>query len=460
MILQSMRPVAVVLLLAAISTITASAAGKGYEAGASRVDITPKKSIWLSGYGNRNKPSTGVLHQLWAKALAIRDERKGTFVIVSTDLIGLPRQITDTVSARLQKEYGVDRANILYNSSHTHTGPFVRSNLVTMFSFTPEVQTAVEDYGRELSDSLYNAVGSALAHMEAVDVTYGTGTAGFAVNRRVRNPDGTYKIGVNPTGPVDHSVPVLKVVSKRSGKTISVVAMYTCHNTTLTGEFYELSGDYAGFAQIEMENANPGAVGMFLLMCGADQNPNPRSSLDLAKQHGKSLAEAAQKVLDDPKAMRPVEGPITAAFEQTKLRFAMHTRETFEKELKSTIPAAVRRAKFMLAKYDEGAPVRTLPYPVQAVSFGKSLTLIALGGEVVIDYSLRAKREFPKTNLVVLGYSNDVPCYIPSLRVLKEGGYEANDSMIYYGQPGPFAEDVEETIFESIRRVMKRVTGN
>jgi hypothetical protein len=158
--------------------------------------------------------------------------------------------------------------------------------------------------------------------------------------------------------------------------------------------------------------------------------------------------------------MKPVEGPITAAFEQTTLRFDAHTRETFQKELGSKIPAAVRRAQFMLAKYDEGAPIRTLPYPVQAVSFGKSLTLIALGGEVVIDYSIRAKREFPKVNLVVLGYSNDVPCYIPSLRILKEGGYEANDSMIYYGQPGPFADDVEETIFGAIRRVMKRVTRN
>ncbi len=450
--------VAVAIFLATLST--AAAATKGYEAGVARVDITPKKSIWMSGYGNRTKPSAGVLHPLWTKALAIRDDRKNTFVIVSTDLVGLPRQITDLVSARLQKEYGIERANILFNSSHTHTGPFVRSNLVTMFSFTPEAQAAVDDYGRELTDQLYNAVGAALARMEAAEISFGAGTAGFAVNRRVRNPDGTYKIGVNPGGPIDHSVPVLKIVSKRSGKTLSIVAGYACHNTTLTGEFYELSGDYAGFAQIELENANPGAIALFVELCGADQNPNPRSSLDLAKQHGKALAEAAQKVLDGAQLMKPVEGGISAAYEQTKLNFEVHTRETFQKQLTSKIPAEVRRAQFMLAKYDEGAPVRTLPYPVQAVSFGKSLTLLALGGEVVLDYSIRAKREFPKANLVVLGYSNDVPCYIPSLRVLKEGGYEANDSMIYYGQPGPFSSDVEESVFAAVRRVMKRVTHN
>jgi neutral ceramidase len=446
---------AIALLFFVLTTL--AAAPKSYEAGVAKVDITPRKSIWMSGYGNRNKPSTGVLHPLWTKALAIRDTKKNTLVIVSTDLIGLPQSMTDAVSARVEKEYGIKRANLVYNSSHTHTGPYVRANLVTMFSFTPQDQTNVEDYGRDLTDNIFNAIGSALARMEAVDIAYGTGSAGFAVNRRVPGPGG-FKIGVNPKGPTDHTVPVLRVTSKRLGKPLAVIAGYACHNTTLTGEFYEMSGDYAGYAQIEMENNNPGAVAMFLMLTGADQNPNPRSSLALAKQHGKALADAAQRVLDTQGMMKRLDGEIAAAFELTKLNFDAHTRTTFEKELTSSIPAAVRRAQFMLKAYDEGHPVRTLSYPVQAVSFGKSLTLLALAGEVVIDYTIRAQREFGKQNLVVLGYSNDVPCYIPSLRVLREGGYEANDSMIYYGQPGPFSEDVEETIFAAVRRVMKRVT--
>ncbi|MHB1308508.1 MAG: hypothetical protein ACYC23_15625, partial [Limisphaerales bacterium] len=51
----------------------------------------------------------------------------------------------------------------------------------------------------------------------------------------------------------------------------------------------------------------------------------------------------------------------------------------------------------------------------------------------------------------------DVACYIPSRRVLREGGYEAVESMIYYGQPGPFAESAEEVIHAAIRRVMTQV---
>jgi neutral ceramidase len=139
------------------------------------------------------------------------------------------------------------------------------------------------------------------------------------------------------------------------------------------------------------------------------------------------------------------------------LAFAPHSRETFEKETKSTNIFEVRRAKLMLKSYDRGEPVRSVLYPAAAVSFDKKLTILALGGEVVLDYSIRAKREFPDLNLVAAGYSNDAMAYIPSVRILQEGGYEAEDSMIYYGQPGPFSDQVEEQVFELIHRMMSEV---
>ncbi len=79
---------------------------------------------------------------------------------------------------------------------------------------------------------------------------------------------------------------------------------------------------------------------------------------------------------------------------------------------------------------------------------------------MVVDYVLRAKKEFTKGKLVVAGYSNDVMCYIPSSRILREGGYEGETSMIYYGMPGKFADDVEDRVFSAIRTVMKRVGAN
>jgi hypothetical protein len=141
----------------------------------------------------------------------------------------------------------------------------------------------------------------------------------------------------------------------------------------------------------------------------------------------------------------------------TDLDFAYHTRDKYEAEVNDKDPYKVRRAQAMLKAYDEGRPVRRYPYPVQALALGRNFIVLALGGEVVIDYPIRVKRQYGSQGIAVAGYSNDVMGYIPSTRILKEGGYEAETSMIYYGQPGPWAENVEERIFTTIAQVMGRV---
>lgn len=423
-----------------------------FKAGVARIDITPQTPIWMSGYADRTHPSTGVVHPLWTKALAIEDNKGGRVVIVTTDLIGLPRTTTDLVSARVDKEYGLDRSRLLFNSSHTHTGPVVPPTLPTMFALSAADQQIAEDYSRKLAEDLFTAIGAALGRLAPAQISYGLGKAHFAVNRRESTPQGM-RIGVNPAGPVDPDVPVIRVTSA-DGSLLAVLFGYACHNTTLTGQFYELSGDYAGFAQLDIERAHPGATAMFLMLCGGDQNPNPRSKLELAQQHGRTLAEEVDRVLQS--TLTPVKVPIRAAFQNIELAFALHARESFQAELNDRKPARVRRAQAMLKAYDDRHPVRQTLYPIQAIRFGNALTILALGGEVVVDYSLRAKREYPG-NLTVAGYSNDVMSYIPSRRVLHEGGYEAVDSMAYYGQPGPYASDVEDRIFDGIHRVMKAV---
>ena len=424
-----------------------------FQAGVARVAITPETPIWMSGYASRTKPSEGKLTELWAKALAIQDGKGNRVVIVTTDLIGLPRALSEEVAARVQKQHGLDRARLLLNSSHTHTGPVVYPNLMTMYELDAEQERAVKDYARNLADKLVEVIGAALGELAPANLSFGQGTAGFAINRREFVPNGV-KLGVNPSGPVDHSVPVLKVTGA-DGTVKAILFGYACHNTTLTGEHYKISGDYAGYAQTEVEKAQPGATAMFLALCGGDQNPNPRSTEELAVQHGTALGAEVKRVLGE--TMKPVRQPIRTAFQIVDLKFAHHTRETFENDLQDQNKWKVRRAREMLKAYDERRPIRQAPYPVQAVRFGSDLTLLALGGEVVVGYALRAKSEFPKETLVVAGYSNDVMCYIPTLRVLREGGYEADSSMIYYGQPGPFNEEVEETVFKTIHQVMRRV---
>ncbi len=428
-----------------------------YRAGVAAVDITPTVPIRLSGYASRTKPSEGKVTDLHAKALVIERGKNQKVVIVTTDLIGLPRSITDVVSAKVAKTSGLDRAQILFNSSHTHTGPYVRGTLPLMFPMSEADKTVIDQYADRLADSLVEVIGRALADLGPVEISVAHGETKFAMNRR-QGVTGAVKIGLNPKGPSDFDVPVLRVESvdtKGVRKIKAIVFGYACHNTTLPGDENRVSGDYAGFAQEAIEKANPGATAMFVLLCGADQNPNPRGTIDLARKHGDELAVEVGRVLGGK--VERVSGPIKTAFQVVDLDFQPTDRATFEARLNDKLAARVTHAKTMIERIDRGDPIRHYPYPVQAISFGKSFTVVAMGGETLVDYDLRIKKEFPGQNLMVAGYSNDVMAYIPSLRVSKEGGYEVMDSMYYYAMPAPWAESTEERIMATVHKVMARV---
>jgi neutral ceramidase len=417
-------PIVVCLLLAA-----AQSAAAGYRAGVAVADITPQEPIRLSGYGSRTKPSEGVLTRIFAKALAIEQGRNERVVILTTDLIGLPRSITDVVAARVLKKYGIDRGSLLLNSSHTHTGPYIRGNLPNLFTMSAPERSVTDAYAERLQDTLVDLVGQAVAAAQPATILVAHGEAHFAVNRREMS-GGAVKIGVNPAGPGDPDVPVLKVVGP-GGRTLAVLFGYACHNTTLTGGHNVISGDYAGYAQQAIERSLPGATAMFLMLCGADQNPEPRGTPELARQHGEALGAEVQRVLSGK--MTAVHGRIRGALQISELNFRQNDETPFGKQ------------------------VKRYPYPVQALAFGRGLTILALGGEVLVGYDLRIKREFADRNVIVAGYSNDVMAYIPTLRESKEGGYEVVDSMRYYGLPGPWSDDTEERIMAGVHAVMNRV---
>jgi neutral ceramidase len=438
-----MRTLIVFLLSAA------SLAGAGLRAGAGRADVTPEGGIWMSGYAARTHPSDGVATRLWAKALAIESGPGHRIVIVGVDVVGIPGDIAVEVARRT----GLKRDHLLINASHTHTGPIVWGNLPNIAVVPPAEQEKLIAWRPKFVDGIAAAVTAALHDLAPATLSYGEGSADFAVNRRQPTPQGI-KGGVNPEGPVDHSVPVIKVLGA-DGKLRAILFGYACHNTTLTAEIYQLSGDYAGFAAAELERRHPAATAVFLELCGADQNPNPRGTVELGKQHGETLAAEVDRVLAAPG--KPLAGPVRPAFRLIPLQFAPRTRTDLEAELHDPLPAKTRRAAMMLKALDAGRKIDTVQYPVAAIRFGRSLTLVALGGEVVVDYDLRIKREHPGEPIVVAGYSNNVMSYIPSRRVLREGGYEANDSMIYYGQPGPYTDDVEERIVTAVNRALKEV---
>ena len=336
--------------LIAVLLSVAGLSGASLKAGVGRVDITPAGPIWMSGYAARTHASEGKLTPLWAKALALESGPGRRIVIVSTDVVGIPRVVADDVAARVEKQYGLKRPQFLINASHTHTGPVVWQNIPNLTVFPPAEQERLLAYQRTFTDALVTVIGAALHDLAPATVEYGEGSVGFAINRRQAMPAGV-KIGVDPTGPVDHTAPVLKITGA-DGKLRAVLFGYACHNTTLTAEIYQLSGDYAGFAAAELESRHPGATALFLMLCGADQNPNPRGTVELARKYGDALAVEVDRVISA--RMTSVAGPIRTAFRLTTLQLSPRTRLDFEAELKSSLPAQVRRAQMMLKALDAG----------------------------------------------------------------------------------------------------------
>lgn len=441
------------LLTAAIQTSHRSEAATIFKAGLAKIVITPEKPTWMAGYAARTKPNEGKIQDLYAKALAIQDAKGNRVVIVTTDLLGLPGALTSEISEHANKSYGLKREQILFNSSHTHTGPVVESSLGGAYDLDAEQNAAVKEYTRKLKDNLLKVIGSALKDLSPAKLSFGKGSAQFAMNRR-ESRNGKIVIGVNREGVVDKEVPVLKIESA-DGKLRGIAFGYACHNTTLTGEFYQLSGDYAGFAQEAVEKANPGTVALFVMGCGADINPYPRSKLEVAEQHGGELASSVKQVLSS--SMATVSGEVKSALGGVMIPFASTpTKEEWQARLKDQNAFVKRHAERWLTKLNrDGKIMSEYPYTIQILQIG-DMKLIALAGEVVTDYSLRLKKEFGG-NTWVAGYSNDLCSYIPSARMYAEGGYEVVDSMIYYDLPGPYTSAIEDKIIGKVHELAQKL---
>ncbi len=434
-----------------VTSVTAIAAE--FHAGLGRADITPQEPIWLAGYAGRNKPSEGVDQKLNVKALALKDASGATTLIVTADTIGASRQFTDAVAARIAGKYQLPRERFLFAASHSHNTPVVYGNLTDMYGLAPEHLAVVKRYRQFFEDQVVVAAEQALSSLEPVRLKFGEGNAGFAGNRREFGPAGV-KFGINPTGVVDHAVPVLRI-EREDGTLKSILLGYACHCTT-PGTEYKVSGDWAGYAQEYLELTYPGTSALFITGCGADANPNPRGSFLYARQHGLALAGSVARVLNEP--MREVKGPITAKLANVDLPIGTPPGKAYyEGMLTNKAPAVQRYAQRHIGMIERGEPfMKSYPCPVQVFRFGQDLTMISLGGEVVVDYAHRLRRELPQEKLWVSAYCNDVFAYVPSMRILTEGGYEADFNLIYYGIPYRFAPQVEDVLVKAIKGMVQQ----
>ncbi len=442
-------------------------------------------------------------------------------ILITVDNCGVPLEMTEAVYERIATKYNIPRQNFAISSTHSHSAPWLRGFAPNIFAEVPEDHAAhLAQYEKDLTDKLFDVVEKAIASQRPGHLSYGFGEAGFAMNRRALANGKWSGFGEVPDGPTDKRVPVL-AAHDVDGKLIAVLANYACHCTTETGDFNQISGDWAGFAADMLEADHPGAVALIAIGCGADANPSPRGTHEQAKVHGRTLANEVNRLLasgdlaaeqrqpiapgvspgnevpnddkapegrhnssgDDqsaapsglknsssnetpgsrpglsaavPPALKAINPDILCNMARIDLPLGpIPTRETWEQQAKE--PGVTgSRARYFLQMIDEGKPIpTTIPnYPVQTWCFGDDLAMVFLGGEVVVDYSIRMNDMFDSDRLWINAYSNDVPCYIASARILREGGYECDSSMLYYRRPTRLAPEAEDVLCDAVQKIM------
>lgn len=422
--------------------------------GIAQIDITPQCPIRLSGFGARVQVETAdVLSRLYAKAIVFGSDAEKQSIFITVDLITIQFRITSKLAEQLSVKFGLSPSQITICASHTHGGPETGSLITTMqyrgeypdkYYFSDALLELdqlihVAEYNEMLSEKLEEVAITALKNSRPAIVAWGQGEVSFAVNRRTEG------------GPVDLSMPMI-AIKNLDGTLRGVLVNYACHGISLGPDVNQIHGDWMGEAQKIIEARHHGAIAMVAIGCAGDAHPVQRDRMEYPQLYGKQIADAVDHLLCTQ--LQPITLPPVCKMKWIKLPFANvpTVLELIEFTKDTTIKGYY--ARLALERIQRGKPqIVALDYPIQTWSFEDKLLMINMAGEVVVDYAVRLKEDFGADRIWINAFSNDVPCYIASRRVIREGGYEADASMYCYDKPSPLAESVEDNIITTVHEL-------
>jgi hypothetical protein len=429
-----------------------------YLSGVSIIDVTPPVGSKLAGYGGRTEDSTNVYLPLRCIITAITDcaSQKRT-IIVSIEWLGFYDN-TDHVRELITEATGVPNNQILLCGTHTHCGPPMRQNVDR--ARTGGID---EPFLESVFVRIAEAAKTAVEAQAPTRLLYTTGWCGFAHCRR--RPDGEGKVEWMPTldGPHDHTVPVL-LFENESGKLQHLLFGYACHPTA-SGAILEIGGDYAGFAALEVEE-HLGCTAAFIQGCAGDQKPYrvdpeceefPQYPIDEIHQFGNQLAHGVANAVKF-NSLDTIEGEIKITSRKICINTTVLPREEYQAFLEDENHFFSNWAKKHLAMIDQGeTPNTDLPFELQTIQFGKTLAMVAMAGEMSVEYGLRLIKEQGShfQNVWPIGYSNEIVGYVCSKRQLSEGGYEVLSNIQIIGNSGPLEEKTEDQIHQAIAELLE-----
>lgn len=428
----------------------------GWRVGYAEADITPAPGeAMLAGFGQPRQVA-GTIAPLRAQALAFEDGTGRRALLFTADVLGFGRGSVDVLRRKIEKAHGIPASAVCLSASHTHWGPAI--NYGANFA----IGGLNVWYVGRLEETILDLAGKALGNLAPARVEYGACEARIGMSRRLPNDRGEMGWGPNPNGSYDPHTPILRITRAPSPKQLLLVG-HACHPTS-TGTIDKWSPDYPGAMRRKLESALEDSRALFVMGCGGDakvvfQNEatgkiefsaDPRQS----EAAGDKLATEVLAYLSNHE-LSSLEAELETELVAGNLSLQEpRTREQIEAMAFNANPrnSSTWWARQSLAYPDHR---RTLLYEVQSWRLG-DLTAVALEGEVCADWGPLVRSLAKTQHAMAIAYANEVPGYIPTARIIREGGYEGDTSHMAYFLPAPFQPQMEIELTSLVEQALGR----
>lgn len=400
---------------------------RGFRAGAVKKDITPETTQPLRGYPSL-RMSTGVHDRIFHRIVVI-DDGEDEFVLISSDLCTLPVATSERIANDIARRLGIPRTNVWWTVTHTHSAPYFGSLPSAAILKKGEAPPWDSAYDGQVEEAAMAGVLEARERLVQAKLGVGWGYSAANINRRARNPDGTTSLGMNPDGPVDRRIGLIRLDAAADGKTIALIANYAMHGTVLGSANTMVTGDGPGYVSevVEQEIGAPmlyinGAAGILAPLYSA---PAATSSLKNLPRFKTMLAD---KILEANRR-------IARTTDEVRLR---PRRIHVETPTNSTRPWPATLQDYRLS---EETPPR-VAIPLRSLRINEDILIWALPLELFCEISNEVRNRSPVPYTFYFGYTGGGFGYLPSPEEFPLGGYEVGMSYFTPDTPGRLVEAV------------------
>jgi neutral ceramidase len=404
----------------------AKPATPSFRASCAKVDITPNKRQWLLGYGPRE--SEGIHDNLYHR-IVVLDDGRTEFFLISTDLALVSPSFYDGLCRELQKEMGIKTEQVWWTFSHTHSAPEVGPpGLGAVFLPNRYLHDPNPEYSEGVKKALVGGIKEARSKLQPARLGVGTGMSMANINRRAKDVDGSSSLGMNPDGPVDRQIGLIRL-ERLDGSLLALIANYAMHGTVLGYQNLQISGDAPGIVAEYVEKKLGAPM---LYVNGAAGNIGPIYSVypDFKSGHITQFnVLLGEKILAANRLMGSTTQEVT-----------LWTGETvIETPRKPELGWAEDLRDYLRVTSQATTVVRI---PVRFMKINNEIVIWAAPLELFCEVAINVRNQSPYPYTFYFGYCNGWLGYLPTEEAFAEGGYEPSVS--------PFTKQAEKDFTQGV----------